>query len=143
MSQAFCYQPPPNSPGILDWRPSVSESTVARQSFVEVERHFRSPATRATSTLENLFDQLVVEWLADTLFSSSTTQMVMHPSYQRIIGLGERAVPLIIRRLRAGAEHWGWALEAITGESPVVPEDAGRIDRIRDAWLRWADQHGL
>jgi hypothetical protein len=67
----------------------------------------------------------------------------MHPSYQRIIGLGERAVPLIINRVRANMEDWSWALESITGRNPVADSDAGRVDRIREAWLMWAEQRGL
>ena len=52
----------------------------------------------------------------------------------------------------AGTEHerslgkpfrLGSRLEALTGENPVPPEDAGDLEKMRAAWLRWADQRNL
>jgi len=90
-----------------------------------------------------LFDQLVAEWLAGTAFLSSSSKIVLHPSYQRIVGLGERALPLIFNRLRKDDEHWDSALTAITRQNPVSEAAAGRMDLIRDAWLKWAAERGL
>lgn len=49
----------------------------------------------------------------------------MHPAYQQIIGMGEKALPLILRDLRdRPTGHWFWALNAITGEEPTLGESA-------------------
>jgi hypothetical protein len=32
-------------------------------------------------------------------------------------------------------------LKAITGEDPVMPEHAGNLSDMTNAWLRWARQH--
>jgi hypothetical protein len=86
------------------------------------------------------FQQLVEQWRAERGATSSFTDMVLCSAYQKIIGMGERAIPLIIRQLELEADdpdHWGWALYAITGEDPVPPEAAGDTVQIAQAWLAW------
>jgi hypothetical protein len=39
--------------------------------------------------------------------------------------------------------HWFWALKAIAGVDPVAPEDRGRVEAMREAWLRWGREQGL
>lgn len=86
------------------------------------------------------FNNLVQKWKEDTIFMSSVTQMAMHPSYQRIIGMGQPALPLILRELRENPSHWFWALEAITGENPA--EDAITFDEGVEKWLNWGRARG-
>ena len=72
---------------------------------------------------------------------SSTTEMVMCPSYQRIIGMGEKVVPMILRQLEHEGEqpeNWFWALRHITGENPVPPEIRGNRRAMAKVWLDWA-----
>ena len=64
----------------------------------------------------------------------------MHPAYQRIIGMGSDAVPLILRELQKRRGHWFWALHFITGEDPTRAGDD--VDQARDAWLAWGKSHG-
>ena len=66
----------------------------------------------------------------------------MHPAYQQIIGLGERALPLIFQELRREPDHWFWALAAITGKNPVPEEDAGDLEAMANDWLSWGDAQG-
>ena len=63
--------------------------------------------------------------------------------YQRTIGLGSMAVPLILAELRRETDHWFWALEAITGENPVPVDAAGNVHAAAEAWLRWGRDKGL
>jgi len=88
------------------------------------------------------FDHLYDRWDEDTAPLSSITQIVLHPAYQQIIGLGRLVIPLVFQKLLQEPVHWSWALSAITGESPVADEDAGNADRTRDAWLRVAREKG-
>jgi len=88
------------------------------------------------------FEELAATWEAETRFLSSSTQIVLNPSYQQIIGLGPAALPHIFARLQQGVQNWSWALRAITGEDPTAPEDAGDVRATRDRWLRWAGEHG-
>ena len=87
-------------------------------------------------TLEQRFSALKEEWTRETAPLSSVTDIVLHPAYQRIIGMGHAALPLILSDLVRQPDHWFWALRAITGEDPVPTEDAGDLRRMRDAWVR-------
>lgn len=69
----------------------------------------------------------------------------MLPAYQRIIGMGPDAVPLILAQLEAEGDdpdQWFWALRAITAANPVKPEDQGNTVKMAEAWLRWAKHEG-
>jgi len=66
----------------------------------------------------------------------------MHPAYQRIIGMGRSALPLIFDELSQRPGPWSWALRAITGEDPVPLEQAGSAKAAREAWLGWARRFG-
>lgn len=89
------------------------------------------------------FDVLADQWSREALQLSSITQIVLHPSYQQIIGMGPVVLPLIFARLADHPGHWFWALNAITGENPVPAEDLGNVRRMNEAWLRWAQGHGF
>lgn len=91
---------------------------------------------------ERIFSELAKEWREATRLSSSLTDMFLHPAYQRIIGMGPKAVPMILRDLQFTPAHWFWALSAITGEDPVNPEDAGRLKKMTEAWLDWGRERG-
>lgn len=90
-----------------------------------------------------VFQALAAQWREDCGVLSSTTEMVLSPSYQRIIGLGPIAVPMILRQLeREGdqPENWFWALRSITGENPVSPDLRGNRVAMAKVWLEWAEQ---
>ena len=92
--------------------------------------------------LEQTFQELTRQWQEETAHLSSQTQMAMHPAYQRIIGLGPVALPLIFRELERRPNFWFWALRALTGENPVRPEDVGKVRKMTDAWLAFARERG-
>ncbi len=94
-------------------------------------------------SIERRFRDLVRQWKDATEFTSSTTQMVMHPAYQQIIGMGKEVLPLLLAELRRKPDHWFWALKAITREDPVAAADRGKVRRMAEAWLDWAEHHGV
>ena len=103
---------------------------------------FIFPGPRAfRSGIADRFNKLATEWQEETQYLSSTTQIVLHPAYQQIIGLGPAALPLIFQRLGDAPQHWAWALRAITGEDPTSTDDLGNMRAIREAWLGWARSH--
>lgn len=89
------------------------------------------------------FEQMRNAWKEQSQYLSNSAQMAMLWPYQRIIGMGTAVVPLILAELRREADHWFWALEAITGENPVPADCAGNVPAAADAWLRWGRQNGL
>jgi len=60
--------------------------------------------------------------------------MIEHPSYQRIIEMGQPAVPLLLRELKERPNFWFAALSAVTGEN--IGEALG-FDAARRAWIEW------
>ncbi len=105
---------------------------------------FEMPSTTTASSAElaATFQELVDEWRSQTAFSSSLIEIVMKPAYQRIIGMGRTAIPLILKELRKQLDHWFWALKAISGEDPVHEQDQGNLVKMRTAWLAWGAAHG-
>ena len=91
--------------------------------------------------VKETFHQLVEQWRKERpAASSSIAEIIACPSYLRIIGMGRRALPLIIEQLEhEGSEpdHWCAALEAVTGEDPVPEEAQGDNVRIAQAWIAW------
>ena len=89
-----------------------------------------------------LFEQLADRWEKQTSVLSSPTRKALHPDYRAIIAMGERVVPLILRRMRRHGGHWFWALSEITGQNPVPATAHGTMSRIRTAWLKWGRIRG-
>jgi len=89
------------------------------------------------------FENLAHIWLEQCAQLSSIREITLHPSYQQIVEMGEKALPFIFARLEREPEHWFWALRAITGENPVPSESRGNIAQMVDAWLKWAQKNGF
>src|SRR5262249_47791524 len=58
-----------------------------------------STAVPQAPSLEERFLALAEQWRQERGPTSSTTQLALCPSYQRIIGLGNAVVPLLLREL--------------------------------------------
>ena len=88
------------------------------------------------------FESLADEWERDRPRGVDIAQMTRHPAYQRIIAMGEPAVPWLFLRLATKPDHWFVALSTITGARPVPPESRGRVKEMTQAWLDWGRQQG-
>jgi hypothetical protein len=126
--QRIQWDEPPKGQGLM---PLVEQWGIGRS---------RQKASRSVepTRLEDTFARLVADWRRETQNISSLSDLMMHPAYQRVIGLGRPVVPIILRELQKEPDHWHWALNAITGEDPVPLEHTGDLDAIAADWLRWA-----
>lgn len=88
------------------------------------------------------FCKLKKRWESDTAYLSSVSEIVLHSSYQQIIGIGKEAIPLILNEMVKKPGHWFWALNAITGVNPISQEKEGKIKEMTKAWLNWGRQEG-
>lgn len=88
------------------------------------------------------FETLVRQWKRETGHLSNIAKKALHPAYQEIIGMGERAVPLLLAELKREPDDWFWALHAITGAKPVPSVNHGDQQSMADAWLQWGSQQG-
>lgn len=110
---------------------------MSRASATQEPTPAPSPGMRAR------FQRLASDWKDQTRYLSNTVQMAMTKPYQRIIGMGSAAVPLILEEMQRQPGQWFWALEAITEENPVPPEAAGKVRQMTDAWIEWGKRHGM
>ncbi len=97
----------------------------------------------ANAPLEALFAEHAERWQAETAHLSSPSQIMAHPSYQAILGMGKAVVPLLLRDLQRNRRPWFWALSYITGENPISRSDAGKMDEMISAWVKWGEKAGL
>jgi hypothetical protein len=92
---------------------------------------------------EQRFHALASVWKSETQLISKVTKRILHPAYQKIIGMGEPAIPLILKDLcQNGPDDWFWALTAITDENPITQEMAGNMSAMTEAWLQWGKKAG-
>jgi|SRR5579872_2705493 len=87
------------------------------------------------------FQELTSKWHEETDHLSAPTDIAMNFNYQQIIGKGDRFLPFIFDELRTNGGNWYWALRAITGVDPVAPADRGSVAKMKQAWLKWWEQH--
>ena len=89
---------------------TVPEIPPARQSEVEKE-------------VETRFHRLAALWREETAHVSSSTELVNHPAFQEIVGMGTAVIPLLLQELEKRTGHWHRALKGITGADPVPQAD--------------------
>lgn len=94
-------------------------------------------------SLEDEFQSCAAAWKRDTSHLSVEGEIASHEAYQSIIGMGEKAIPLILNDLKREPKHWFLALSAITNDAPKVAErDKGKMNAISDAWIEWGRDKG-
>lgn len=106
----------------------------------------RSRRRQPRSVLAQSFREEVERWKDATGHLSSITKAIAHPSYLRIIGLAKYSTNneierLLLRELESDPDHWFAALNAVTGEDPVKPEDD--FDEAVAAWLDWGRERHI
>lgn len=91
---------------------------------------------------EKKFNRLKDEWKAKRGHESSTVKIIMIPAYQKIIGMGQDAVPFLLRELETNLDNWFWALMMITDEDPVPEALRGDGEAMARAWTQWGKERG-
>ena len=108
------------------------------------------PKTQKTQELESAFNELADKLERQAGYFSFTGQMANHLAHHQIVGMGEEAIPLILRRIEKQGGLWYRALESITG----IPSPAGitileaeggytvNVKEVNAAWLLWGREQG-
>lgn len=86
------------------------------------------------------FDNLYKRWHEETVFHSSVRVIMEHQCFQEIVGMGERAIPLILDKLQQKPGHIFTALRLITKQEVVPP--GSNINGAIEAWIEWGKQEG-
>lgn len=118
------------------------DSTFINQEKIRSAEHYLFPYSRNWSNPYARFHTLKKQWQLDTAVKSSISEIVMHPAYQQIIGMGPTAIPFILSEMRLSSDHWFWALKSISGDDPVEVQYRGNIKKMTEAWLQWGRNQG-
>lgn len=95
--------------------------------------------------LKRKFNAHVQDWRHATGFLSAVSKKFMHPSYQKIIGMGPQVIPLILKEMEQNpTPHWFWALNALTEDNPLEPQNTANmsVNEIVGVWLEWGKREG-
>jgi hypothetical protein len=87
------------------------------------------------------FQGLLARWREERGATSSITEAAQCDAYMRIVGMGERAIPLILRQMESEGDEpdqWFWALQILTEADPVPDEERGDYAAMARTWLDWA-----
>jgi hypothetical protein len=98
------------------------------------------PELKKIASVEDEFMRLANIWYSETRKLSSASQIVLHPAYQQIIGMGRDALPFIFKELKKTRGHWLWALTMILRDDKAKP--GMRFKEAVDAWLAWGANNG-
>ena len=60
-----------------------------------------------------------------------------HFTYYQIIGLGPFALPILLKKVEEGSNHWFFAMRAIAGMYADTPDMRGNPRAARQAWIDW------
>src|SRR5438045_993176 len=93
--------------------PNTSVTVLAAESTTPDNRETTPDAT------EEEFGTFSKKWREEVGAESSLSRITGNMNYLRIISLGKKAVPLILRDLQREPAPWFLALRAITGEQDV------------------------
>jgi hypothetical protein len=99
------------------------------------------------SRLAERFREQSDKWAQETRHLSSPIQRMGHPSYQAIMGMAQEnkreVIRLLILDLQQRRRPWFWALSYLAQTNPVSRKDAGKMDRMIEAWVKWAKAEGV
>ena len=116
------------------------KASAQRRGLASVEQLLET--WQATEEELNRFHSRAQQWKKETAHLSNVAKKALHPAYQEIIGMGKGVVPLLLAELKRDPDDWFWALQAITGASPVSPEHRGNLRAMTEDWLRWGAEQG-
>jgi hypothetical protein len=120
-----------------------SPSKPGKISKTQASANVQSFAPKAQASLR--FRELVAQWRAERGATASITAMAACDAYQKIIGMGPDAIPLIIAQMRSESgepDQWFWALQVLAGVDPVAYEDRGDSVKMSQSWIAWAEKEG-
>ncbi|MXX01848.1 MAG: hypothetical protein F4Z79_09585 [Acidimicrobiia bacterium] len=109
-------------------RPTVPSATQQHPGVDSAEIRIR---------FRHLFDV----WDKETVMCSFPHQIYNHWAYEKIVGLGEPAIPYMLGELQRGNPDIVRALRTISGES-LFQGQGLTTEEIMDTWLAWGEAKG-
>jgi hypothetical protein len=90
------------------------------------------------------FDKELEQLIEDTKYVSSISEMTKHPSYVKLVNMGEPILKYIFARMENGEGRIVYfpILRDITHVNPVPDEHRGMIGQMTKDWLQWGIRNG-
>jgi hypothetical protein len=124
-----------------DLQIGISEESKSEfENYEKIYSCYYTPLSRYNYQQD--FYDLLLNWRRAVKHLSSVAEIAMNPAYQKIIGMGEKVIPLLLRELEKQPDHLFWALKAITGADPISSSQQGNLNEMAQAWLKWAAENG-
>lgn len=96
---------------------------------------------RTDEEVADLFCRYAAKWHEETKFESSLQRLFLNPWYQKIIGLGPQAIPLLLGDLEESpGAHWFWALSSLVGADEAAGTQT--VQDAADRWVAWGREAG-
>lgn len=100
-----------------------------------------TPQKREAEKTKQEFSALVNTWIKAIAHYSFVRQQIIHPSFLRIIGMGEKVLPLILGELKQRPiVGWFTALQSISGKDVAL--QANSISEAVQCWIEWGKEEG-
>ena len=126
---------------------AVQELTEARGIDTRAQRARYALLAETVSLRSVMLREYLRDWLEkwrrEMGFSSLLMEKRTHPIYQRIVEMGEEAIPLLLEEIQSRPSFIFMALHDITGDDPIPPEHRGRLGPMIEDWLRWGAERGF
>ena len=88
------------------------------------------------------FRELADKWKAETVHISSRTKLENHEAYQKIVGMGQVVIPLVLQELLNDPDWWFMALDALVDNPPTLEGAEGDLIKSSCAWIEWGKSNG-
>ena len=89
--------------------------------------------------LQSDFIELKKNWIDSASFHSNPN-LLYDENYQKIIEMGDKIVPILIKDLDTNNGDWIRALHEITGINPIKESNVGYMEKMIEDWKEWYDR---
>ncbi len=97
--------------------------------------------TQPERDLQAEFSELAQKWKEEIGAESSLSRITGNRHYLKIISLGTKVVPFILRDLKKEPAPWFLALRVLTDQPDVGKEASGNFSKMAEAWLKWGEEN--
>jgi len=117
--------------------PAIDKSyEVSGEKYGYVVKEPGSQYVLVNNSVEAVFNELYSQWQKETEYNSFIGSQT-NGIYEKIVQLGDPAVPYIINKIKEEDAHLFIALCKITGQNPVKKENRGNVKKMAKDWIDW------
>jgi hypothetical protein len=145
VGRRYAYEKFPHPTKKYRFRKSWRRRRVTTSHVVSLLHSKQCEQEQSVDSSEIEFNLLADQWEDETRNISSPKAIMRHPAVQKIVEMGDGAVPMILRRMADRPWFWFGVLMQITKEptDPIDPSMRGDMQKMTEAWLKWGRDRGV